>query len=207
MKMKSCGRVLTSMENLKAIEEKELVKKEKVRQREERKQRIEQNKQEKAKKAKERRINVEARKVERSKALAAKRCTVGRKKSEKKGKDVQSSDDKQQFPFSEDEIKRFEIRFDNGYDLTNDERYNLWLKMKCSGNGSSSVASSKDSTKSVQDDVQPQNPLIESHSLSLIHCPSELELCSPTDLFPPFEDLLEDQCTATSLLEPLHYTG
>ena len=192
------------MENLKAIEEKELVKREKVRQREERKRRIEQKKQEKAKKAEERRINVEASKAERSKALAAKRCTVGHKKSEKKRKDVQICDDQQQFPFSQDEIERFELRFDNGFDLTNDERYNLWLKMKCSGDGSPSVASSKDSTKSVQDDVQP---LIESHSLSLIHCPSELELCSPTDLFPPFEDLLEDQCTATSLLEPLHYTG
>ena len=31
--------------------------------------------------------------------------------------------------FSEDELHRFEVRFENGYDLTHDNRYNLWLKM------------------------------------------------------------------------------
>ena len=30
--------------------------------------------------------------------------------------------------FSSEELKKFEKRFDNGYDLQHDERYNLWLK-------------------------------------------------------------------------------
>ena len=30
--------------------------------------------------------------------------------------------------FSSEELKKFEKRFDNGYNLKHDERYNLWLK-------------------------------------------------------------------------------
>ena len=30
--------------------------------------------------------------------------------------------------FSSEELKKFEKKFDNGYDLQHDERYNLWLK-------------------------------------------------------------------------------
>ena len=29
--------------------------------------------------------------------------------------------------FSHDELVKFEMRYDNGYDLLLDERYNLWL--------------------------------------------------------------------------------
>ena len=60
---KSCARVLTSIDNLKAIEEKEKAKKEKVRQKEKRKLRIEMKKQEKVKLAEERRQRVEARRL------------------------------------------------------------------------------------------------------------------------------------------------
>ena len=31
--------------------------------------------------------------------------------------------------FSEDELQRFEVRFENGYDLTHDSQYYRWLKM------------------------------------------------------------------------------
>ena len=30
--------------------------------------------------------------------------------------------------FSSEELKKFEKRFDNGYNLKHEERYNLWLK-------------------------------------------------------------------------------
>lgn len=30
--------------------------------------------------------------------------------------------------FSKQEISKFATRYDNGYDLTSDERYNAWLK-------------------------------------------------------------------------------
>ena len=31
--------------------------------------------------------------------------------------------------FSSEELKKFQKRFDNGYDLQHDKRYNLWLKL------------------------------------------------------------------------------
>jgi hypothetical protein len=34
------------------------------------------------------------------------------------------------YPFTEEEIKLFETRFENGYDLRTDERYNAWLRAK-----------------------------------------------------------------------------
>ena len=30
--------------------------------------------------------------------------------------------------FSNEELKKFEARYENGYDLKHDERYNLWVK-------------------------------------------------------------------------------
>ena len=133
-RIKSCGRVLTSVENLKAIEEKERLKKEKEKQKEERKQRIEQKKKEKAEQAEKRRKNIEAKKLER---LNEAKCTRGpgqRKtvRSERDGKYVSESDKTQRMTFTEDEIKLFERRFENGYDLKNDERYNTWLKTRTS---------------------------------------------------------------------------
>ena len=35
--------------------------------------------------------------------------------------------------FTEAEEIRFQRRFENGYDLTHDKRYNLWLKLKKEG--------------------------------------------------------------------------
>ena len=55
---------------------------------------------------------------------------------------MQQSDQKQLLTFTDDEIKRFEVRLENGYDLTNDERYNALLKMKCSGNDGSAHSAS-----------------------------------------------------------------
>ena len=253
------------MENLKAIEEKERVKKEKVRKKEEHKQIIEQRKQEKANLARERRQKIEARKIERRSALEAKRCTVGRRKLEKdiqKGH-VQQSDQKQLLTFTDDEIKRFEVRLENGYDLTNDERYNAWLKMKCSGNDGSAHSASfaepgeegnrakeeprkqkeakqtkgrrrsvearmfeksravatkrcligqktlekdKQKGKEQPEDYSP----IDSPSLSMVHCPSALELSSPSDSFHLLEDLDEPCTSLVELLsekESLHHTG
>jgi hypothetical protein len=34
--------------------------------------------------------------------------------------------------FTEDELSLFERRYENGYDLKGDSRYNLWLKLKTS---------------------------------------------------------------------------
>lgn len=36
----------------------------------------------------------------------------------------------QSTPFTEKELQLFETRFENGYDLTTDDRYNAWLKTK-----------------------------------------------------------------------------
>jgi hypothetical protein len=38
--------------------------------------------------------------------------------------------------FSNDEVVRFTRRYEEGYDLTNDERYNLWLQQYCNGSAS-----------------------------------------------------------------------
>ena len=185
---KSCGRVLTSVENLKAIEEKETAKKEKIRQKEERKQRMEQKKQEKAKEAEQRKQKAQARKL----AKEAKKCTTG-----KKGKDVS------RFTFTDDEIKKFEIRFQNGFDLRIDERYNAWLETKCSQNVSS--------RKCPKVGTQLQNdPPIDSLSLSLLHCPSALELSPTAYSTPPIDDRDESVSPLTTLYsenEPLNQAG
>ena len=102
---KSCGRVLTSIENVRAINEKERMKKEKLRQKEERKLRIERKKMERAQMAAKKKSGKKA---------------VGRNTCNKKGLQEQT--------FTAEEIKLFKRRQENGYDITTDERYNVWLK-------------------------------------------------------------------------------
>ena len=63
---KSCGRVLTSVENIRAIEEKERNKKEKTKLKEERKLEMERKREERAKLAAEKKQKMEAKKVERA---------------------------------------------------------------------------------------------------------------------------------------------
>ena len=96
------------------MEEKERVKKEKVKQQEERKQRMEKRKKEKAEQAEEIRKNIEAKKQRQTSNPTQRKAQKG---------DAQSH-------FTEDEVKLFERRFENGYDLKNDERYNAWLKTR-----------------------------------------------------------------------------
>ena len=116
---------------MKAIEEKEQAKKEKVKQQEERKQRIEQRKKQKAEQAEERRKKIEVKKQNASQ-LKHTQDPGQRKarKAQKDGKGPSKSNKTERLPFTEDEIKRFETRFENGYDLKNDERYNVWLKTR-----------------------------------------------------------------------------
>jgi len=42
--------------------------------------------------------------------------------------------------FSSEEIKKFERRYKNGYDLQHDEHYNLWLKQFHSSNTVGGIA-------------------------------------------------------------------
>ena len=66
---KSCGRILTSLENIIAIEEKEQNKKEKARLKEERKHVLERKRAEKAKLAAEKKQKIEAKKTERARNM------------------------------------------------------------------------------------------------------------------------------------------
>ena len=93
-KTKSCGRVLTSLENIRKMEAAELEKKEKDRLKEERK---------------------------------AKRALKKKSKHQVK-KDKEGVSKAVETEFTAEELKLFERRFENGYDLTTDKRYNLWLK-------------------------------------------------------------------------------
>ena len=124
---KSFGRILTSVENIRAMEEKERVKKEKARLKEERKRELERKRQEKAQLAAERKRKMEAKKVEKARNQEQKKQSKKKDRSahdkEKHGKDGPLS-------FTENEIKLFETRLENGYDLKTDERYNAWLKTK-----------------------------------------------------------------------------
>ncbi len=99
------------------MEEKERIKKEKIRLKEERKQQLEKKRQEKAELAAEKKRQKEA------KGIKERKRTRGPKKTAAE-QELQS--------FTEKEIKLFETRFANGYDLTTDHRY-MWLKMKCPG--------------------------------------------------------------------------
>ena len=103
---------------MKAIEEKERVKKEKLKQQEERKQRIEKRKKEKAEQMEGRRKNIEVKKQKEASNPTQRKARKGQIDT--------------QLTFTEEEVKRFETRFENGYDLKDDERYNSWLKTRTS---------------------------------------------------------------------------
>ena len=103
------------------MEEKERVKKEKIRLKEERKQQLEKKRQEKAELAAEKKRQKEA------KGIKERKCTRGPKKTAAEQELDKSPS------FTEKETKLFETRFANGYDLTTDECYNTWLKVKCPG--------------------------------------------------------------------------
>ena len=84
---KSCGRVLTSVENIRAIEEKERNKKEKARLKEERKHEMERKREERAKLAAEKKQKIEAKKVEKARIQKEKSQLKNQKKPTKmKGK-------------------------------------------------------------------------------------------------------------------------
>ena len=99
---KSSLRVLTSSENLKRIEDKE---------------------KEKQRKAQE--------KEERAKLREAKRLSKERQKCVRTKPKKQQPQDRQgkSTTFSESETAKFVQRFENGYDINTDERYNLWLEI------------------------------------------------------------------------------
>ena len=129
---KSCGRVLTSVENIRAMEEKERNKKEKARLKEERKREMERKREERAKLAAEKKQKIEAKKVEKVRIQKEKSQLKAQKKTKMKGKltHEKAEHGSKSLPFTEEEIKLFETRFENGYDLTTDERYNAWLRAK-----------------------------------------------------------------------------
>ena len=97
---KSSLRVLTSAENLKRIEGKENQKKRKACEKEER--------------AKQR----ETRKLQKEQKSAGRKPT-GRQKKGQTHTDAS---------FTDSELSKFSTRYENGYDITTDERYNLWLE-------------------------------------------------------------------------------
>ena len=120
---KSCGRILTSKENIKAMEEKEQAKQQKLKQKEERKQQLEKRRLEKAKLAAEKKRQKESKRVQKTKVKKTPKKTIEHEK--------EKTADGGEGSFTEDEIKLFETRLENGYDLTIDDRYNAWLKTKC----------------------------------------------------------------------------
>lgn len=95
---KQSNRVLTSLENMRALEEKE------------------RKKEAEAKEKAEKRRQRELKRIEKQQTKAKK------KKPKKNCNDVP--------PFSPDELELFERRFENGYDLDIDDRYNQWLKRR-----------------------------------------------------------------------------
>ena len=122
---KGHGRVLTSVENIRMIEEKEREKQEKARLKEERKRELARKREEKAKLAVERKARMEAKKMEKAKIHQEKNRKVTKVKQKVTRDKVEHCPQ-----FTEKELQLFETRFENGYDLTTDERYNAWLKTK-----------------------------------------------------------------------------
>ena len=76
---------------------------------------------------------MEAKKVERVRIQQQKSQLRNRKqptRGKEKLRHEEAKHRSKSYSFTEEEIKLFEIRFDNGYDLTTDERYNAWLRAK-----------------------------------------------------------------------------
>ena len=101
--VKSCGKVLTSLENLQILEEKEKAKAEELKKKEERKALRAENARRRAEKAEEKRL--------------------AKAKLQKKGINMTDQD-----KFTEEEISLYNKRYENGYDLP-DERYFRWLDL------------------------------------------------------------------------------
>jgi len=97
-------RVLTSSENLKRVEEKEKEKQKKAREKEER--------------AKMREIK---------KALKEQQKRQKQPKGKPRKNGPQGEVSSSSITFSQNEMTKFAHRFENGYDITTDERYNAWL--------------------------------------------------------------------------------
>ncbi len=106
-KLQCCGWVLTSLDNIEKMEVKEKEKEEKQRQKEER-ARIRQQK-----------------KLDKEKSKKSKEQSKKSKEQSKKSKAVIKKEN-----FTIKELQLFEKRFQNGYDLETDERYNLWREQK-----------------------------------------------------------------------------
>jgi hypothetical protein len=131
---KSCGRILTSVENIKLIEEKERSKQEKLRLKEERKHQVEKRKQEKAELAKERKRQREAKMAEKEKKRIpgpTKRGSCTKKGTAACGRGKGAAATTCDLSFTESEVKLFTTRLENGYDLKTDERYSAWLNTMC----------------------------------------------------------------------------
>ena len=101
------------------MEEKKRVKKEKIRLKE-RKQQLEKRRQEKAELAAEKKRQKEAKGIKEE-------SVHGGQKRQLLNKNLRRAH------YSLRKIELFETRLANGYDLTTDERYNTWLKVKCPG--------------------------------------------------------------------------
>ena len=70
---------------------------------------------------------MEAKKVEKARNQEQKKQS---KKKDRSAHDKEKHGKDGPFSFTENEIKLFETRLENGYDLKTDERYNAWLKTK-----------------------------------------------------------------------------
>ena len=95
-------RVLTSSENLKKMEEKEKEKQRKAREKEER--------------AKQRQAKKALKEQQKQQQQRPKRVCPQKKASSR-------------ITFSEEELAKFTRRYENGYDIATDERYNAWLQI------------------------------------------------------------------------------
>ena len=144
---KSHGRVLTSIENIRAIEEKERKKQEKAQLKEERKRQMKRKREEKAKLVAERKKKIEAKKAEKDRVQRERsQLQNKRKPAKKKGKEAEGGQGSENLSFTEKEIQLFETRYENGYDLTTDKRYNAWLRAK--GRGDVELSSTRISLES-----------------------------------------------------------
>ena len=131
---KKAGCVLTSMENLQIIEKKEMEKREKA----EKKERARLEREERRQQKRE-----ETKKKEQARLLRAEKRQQGKAadKGERKQRKKQRGSEEVKFDpnsstalvnvdstFTMDELQKFEYRYNEGYNLHHDQRYNLWLK-------------------------------------------------------------------------------
>ena len=150
------------------MEEKEQMKKEKEKQKEERKLKMEKKRAEKAQ-------------------LAAEKKNAKKTGSRKKVKDAQET------TFTPEEIKIFERRLENGYDILTDDRYNLWLKtLNVQSTASLNLSPNEgESSPFIADHadlrhISPQGTLSSRGSLQDDHCWTPvIGLLDETDFYSP----------------------